>query len=389
LRKVIFTFLIYLSAIPNSYSGWVGSIDERQYVKDWNEYPYNITLQKRSSSGICTAQYFENKYIITAAHCVTDGEIISKFIGSKGEFEAILVKKGDYARESGKMSNDWAVYRVDDPKFYAPNAPFVMLAETTQNNKTVQLSGFSHLRVLTNDELFAIRDVVNEMVDERKFKDLKYSGPNNAQNASTLELDSASDFVKELDNRLASRNPAIDPLFGDYNRLKVVKNCSTFGTITVGKADRFITHNCDSSQGASGGALIIKNGPGYDIVGLVAQTYITLGTDSVLDSAFATRPETYYKEINVSAPKTDDPQPNLWSGFDIPKAPAPQDKPNGDSWSDFSIPKAPAPQDKPTGDSWSDFNIPRARPVQQAKIEPTDKAPSRISSLPTMQRSRR
>jgi hypothetical protein len=368
LKKILSSFLIYLFTIANSYSGWVGSIDERQYVTNWNEYPYNLTLQKKSPSGTCTAQYFMYNYIITAAHCVADGETGSYFIGSKGKFYANLYQKGNYSDTNGNRSHDWAVFRVDDPAFYAPAQPFELLKTTTLNRGNVQLAGFSHLRILADSELMVIRDVVTKMIEEQKYAEMEYTARAGTQNASTIRLVSYSDFVKDLDSRLAAQSPAIAPLFGDSNKLKVVHNCSTTSTVTIVGDDTFIEHNCDSSQGSSGGALAIRDGSKYKIVGLAAMADMILGTDSPIDSLYATRPENYYPENSLimleptpELPK-DDKDDDSWSDFSIPGAKPGDEKTGGGTGSDFSIPGAKPKGEKTGGGTGSDFSIPGAKP---------------------------
>lgn len=295
MRKIL--ALIFGMTVFCAQAGMVGLRDERVYVKNWLEYPYNLTLQmKNELRQICTSQYIAPNKILTAAHCV--GGDSATFSGSNGNFSGTLVAMGDYADDSpyNKAANDWAIYQIkdSDSKYFMPKRWFDVSPTSGIYYGNVQLAGFSSLRVLSTEELEKIRTTLTNVIQEKT---------NTTANLASTAVLSGTELVDTLNKKLKEQH--INPIYGDYNKLKVIKGCSITNI-----SNKFLWHNCDASQGASGGALIIPGMDGYKIVGLMARAIPVFSEqENGQNSSLATRPERYYETAQKLIPSLEPIKP--------------------------------------------------------------------------------
>lgn len=231
-------------------------IDNRKYA-DWGAYPYNMFVLVNYSG---TGQYVAPDLILTSLHLVDqmcyDSEL--DYINQRGcdlldslerEYKGDVVAVGrPYSIMSGKPfdgtgylpSDDWALIRVRDPKFFRYDY-FNVLPQAKTGN--VNNAGFGAMRIVTDAELKIIRKKFIRLLRERY--------PVNNNDDVVLKKIPFTDFIRDLDDALGQDDEdgqAMEPLFQDGDKLK-------FSRCSIEDVENgYFYHRCMGAHGNSGGA---------------------------------------------------------------------------------------------------------------------------------------
>ena len=252
------SFIFVTGIIERGICG-VGDVDNRYYVTDdmWAKPPYNsfvelAVITKRSPDGTewfysCTAQYVAKNLIVSAGHCTEDKPIEYEITNYKKQTFPVRLLHTPYGGGIGELG-DWAIFLVEDPQYYGD--AFFDPVTPTQTTKVIN-AGYGYVRVLTNKDISAIRQILgNENVN------------------GTVGF---KDFLKKFENELIARN--IESLDHDTDRLKasecniVFEDCSLNMTSAcnnqrlphAAKFPQILATTCDSWQGNSGGGYVSGN----------------------------------------------------------------------------------------------------------------------------------
>jgi len=298
-------FFAALFARPGA-AQMVGDADTRVYVDDiWSQYPFNLIVKLKSADGseprggdaFCTGQYVGRDLILTAAHCVkygTGGKV--RIESHKGEWTASLVDMGPFALSGAEADpNDYALYRIDDRaghlKLFSSDPPPFRIEPASHTQTGVSLAGFGGLRRISDMELEQIRRILIALVEQdmRERINSGKSGP--LVQMEDVMVSHGSSFANRLERELAIRG--IRNIYGDTARLKWSPNCA----ITSVDAN-WVGHNCDASQGNSGGAIFYAKQGGYYILGIVSNGKSSFGRDAADGvHSYATKPEKFYGKV--------------------------------------------------------------------------------------------
>lgn len=240
-----FLFLLYLSPL---YAA-TGSSDNRTYV-DWSQPPYNKLVIFYDDTGLCTAQYVWYDIILTARHCVTQDDYFDNFEKIGTEYDIVLYNDTTtpvFLEKYGQnfQTDDWALLRIKDPKFY--NKDFFYVPSTQQYTNVIN-AGFGYMRILSDEEIQQFRTVFNQMITQNQkanFTDL----------VDTLFTEAEKLGIKPLKDRAGTVD--IKGYEWTKYRLKADTNCKIY------KSNYYLEENiqttCDNFSGNSGGAYFNGN----------------------------------------------------------------------------------------------------------------------------------
>lgn len=240
-----FLFLLYLSPL---YAA-TGSSDNRTYV-DWSQPPYNKLVIFYDDTGLCTAQYVWYDIILTARHCVTQDDYFDNFEKIGTEYDIVLYNDTTtpvFLEKYGQnfQTDDWALLRIKDPKFY--NKDFFYVPSTQQYTNVIN-AGFGYMRILSDEEIQQFRTVFNQMITQNQkanFTDL----------VDTLFTEAEKLGIKPLKDRAGTVDIKGNKI--TKYRLKADTNCNI--TKPTGNHTDNIQTTCDNFSGNSGGAYFNGN----------------------------------------------------------------------------------------------------------------------------------
>ncbi|KAM7342420.1 trypsin alpha-4-like [Cochliomyia hominivorax] len=189
-----------------------------------SSFPWQISLQ-RSGSHSCGGSIYNNKIIVTAAHCLQSVSTSvlkvragSSFWNSGGVLVSVAAFKNHEGYNADTMVNDIAVIRLASPLTYSSTIKAIALASTAPaNGAAASVSGWG----------------------------------TTASGSASLPSQ-----LKYVDVKIVNRNQCASSTYGYGNKIKNTMICA----YTVGK---------DSCQGDSGGPLV----SGGVLVGVVSWGY--------------------------------------------------------------------------------------------------------------------
>ena len=266
----------------------IAVIGERTPTDWWRLYPYSQYVYI-AGYGICTGQYVGRDLILTAAHCRRQCGGESCFVlVHNGEFFADIVAFGSY--DKGRLEDDWMLLRVPDPKYFS-RRPFDVLEKGVTSNDAMR-AGFSSLRVIPDEELHVIKELLAEFLQtETK------SGLGGGARPVPLQRTLLSDFDNWLDSRRKNGLPSVNVLNRDFLALKAIHGCKISYSsyeVPIASEGNVVRHFCAATTGDSGGAILVKNGQSYSVAGVSSWMW---NWGDLLDATFATRPELFYKAV--------------------------------------------------------------------------------------------
>ena len=224
MKKITCALFVFLSVFN---IGFAAPVDNREYV-DWKDYPNIVKVlsgQWSTGKGACTGTQI-GKYVLTAAHCILNNELY--IIRNDGTTVAVdLHSKGDINTPDG----DWAILSLHT----TADSQYTISTEITSDFGNTY--GFGTLRILTTEELAKIREHMN-------------NNPETLWNA---------DKASEL---LHGNIPGVGYIYNDGDRLKK-SPCNN-----IMKSGKGIEALCMTSQGNSGGGLLIDN---TKIIGILSK----------------------------------------------------------------------------------------------------------------------
>jgi hypothetical protein len=301
IKKLLLSFTMIMFA-SIAFADMTGKTDTRVYIspEQWKTYPYNITLGAIVwSGGYCTAQYINPRLIATAAHCVSGDSMT--FVGPYGEFTGHLAKVGNPEWDNrGNLvdpKNDWAIYTIDDPRYYSTWGYFDVMPRSQLYSKNVQMTGFGSLRILSDEEIKSIKQIVLKLLNELPPSDIKFTTAYRTPDG--VDLRSSPEFTRALDTELEKNG--IAPIFHDNRNLKLSPKCST---LKLNGLDNQLEHDCNSSPGNSGSALVVENGSKYSVVGILSRGPTSIGNEDIL--SLATQTEYFYPAFTELINKYED-----------------------------------------------------------------------------------
>ena len=272
LRKVLCFSLVCMFYCPTLW-GIMGEHDSREYVKqdEWQKFPYNNIVQLRIYSdqqyAVCTGQYVGSDLILTAHHCVQhlinqdvlDTDIITA-TGKYLRVRTTTVKKGnwDYDKfdEPAVAAQDWLLLRIPAGSPAIKSDSYFDVSNTASVGLTGENWGFGSMRVIRDDELVNIKQIV---IDETrkvcnkdydsfvKGKETLRSQQTADANYITTCLVGALDNINDRlgDKPLTSEEEG-DKLKRSRCRVKSIKN-------------NLLDTDCDTFSGNSGGPFFVNN----------------------------------------------------------------------------------------------------------------------------------
>ena len=255
----VFLSAIFMAGIVAPGFCGVGQSDNRYYVDNamWATAPYNsfvklYAITKREPNGIwfngCTAQYVAKNLIVSAGHCTTDKPIAYEVKNYKGQRFPVRLLQAPFL--SIHELGDWAIFLVEDSRYYSD--AFLDAVTPTQTTKVIN-AGYGYVRILTDQDIRAIRDILGDTVGEKR------------------ELD-VDELVEKFNSELAARGVA--PLDKDSNNLKasechiVFEDCSKDHSAVCNNQTnltrarnypQILGTTCDNWQGNSGGGYVWNN----------------------------------------------------------------------------------------------------------------------------------
>ncbi len=259
-RSVLIGIFCALVSVP-AFAG-VGSVDSREYV-NWADYPQIVHLQMHYDSysfGECTGQYVAPNLILTASHCIKD----KRGLVEQGTNSAINYKREKFPIKliyspqeyrspetsvDPEIGYDWAVFLVEDSRYYLPDRYFNTQILNNDNRVEVYNGGFGWVTKIYDHEIPKLKQEFKNYVDG---------------------LTPDANGVKHYDSNVLGHkfsNVLGRPLQDDFDdhKLKVDSTCS----VSKNVSNKFLTSNCDAWPGNSGGAFIDRQ-TGY-LLGLLTQ----------------------------------------------------------------------------------------------------------------------
>ena len=148
----------------------VGDVDNRYYVTDemWSQSPYNVFVHLSAGGHACTAQYVAKNLIVSAGHCTED---------RPNKYEAYNYKKQTFPvkllytpwvhprDDNMDTPGDYAIFLVEDSRYYSDAFFDVVAPEHTKID--VINAGFGSVRILKNEEIQAIREIIGSKLGAR------------------------------------------------------------------------------------------------------------------------------------------------------------------------------------------------------------------------------
>ena len=188
----------------------IGDNDNRYYVDSemWAKEPYNKFVYFKIghkylgefwSEGTCSEQYVAPNLILSAGHCVGDKKAKYKAVNYKNEEFDLVLAYTEYTGEDVNGINDWAVWLVKDSKYYSDN--FFEFDTITKQTEFIN-AGWGWVRILTNDEIRRIFDLMTWLYDDN----------NSSKNMSVGEISNKLD--KDM------KDFGMEPIYDTKHRLK-------------------------------------------------------------------------------------------------------------------------------------------------------------------------
>lgn len=258
MRDFFKAFLLSVFFVPGiilpGFCG-VGNTDERFYIEPymWEQHPYrNFVLlrqcvlelenQKYFKSqkcfSMCSAQYIAPNLILSAAHCVkpyANAYVAENYKGQKEYLK--LLDKGQYTEKGG--IGDWAIFLVEHEYFYSDD--FFNVKKASSRTKVLN-AGWGTTRILSEQELKTIREIINGIAEEYDLSD-------------EYDVDT---FNSLLEQRMSEKG--IEPLEDKEGKLKASECEIVFENMSnLPRSEKFphvLATTCDSWSGNSGGGYI-------------------------------------------------------------------------------------------------------------------------------------
>ena len=174
--RAIFVVCFCVSFCVQAFAG-VGDYDKRQKA-DWTSDKFSkyVSIGGKDFSQ-CTGQYVAPNLILTAAHCyqgqqvgVID-DVYNPVINKNDSFKAKLVKLGNYrSGDSGSRKQDYAILLVQDKNNYYTKGAFdIGVLDATQEYESIINAGFGWVRILSNEEVDFLRNILNNELKTVKY----------------------------------------------------------------------------------------------------------------------------------------------------------------------------------------------------------------------------
>lgn len=304
--------------------GWLG--DRPSYVAPsipniWNTSPYNSIVRICQSSGCGTGDFISPRHVITNAHvseeCGMSGSANCQIYTSDGEIlQGRVVFYGatglsDRSKWLANIDKDWQILEIVDNYCRKEYRDFADGASATETG--LWRAGFGSLRVLTNEDIRAIRAAYTEYVRVT----------NDGSSKGMLINDHDPNYLTKYKvffdefTRITGKDFNRD-YNSDGHTLKLINNCKFDGLDQGIPSGRVVLHNCDAWGGDSGST--IKRKSNNNIVGLENEFWAYITTNEVENADGALLVYKFIYEPNIQSAiekakkdcenwKPDDPKP--------------------------------------------------------------------------------
>lgn len=294
-RKILLLSLMCIFYCPALYA-IMGENDSREYVtqEDWATSPYNnivrLEIYKPNNRvAVCTAQYVDSDLILTAYHCISSvvhkPQIELDIITATDTFteqRANIVKKGKWkdgeSQSFAVTAQDWALLRLPQGSPAIKENGHFDITNNVKKGATAENWGFGGLRVIRDDELEKIKQIViaetGKVCKDEQGNLVTYQ----AFLASNKKVNEAQYLTGCLGGALTEINKQLDkPLTDPEETTRLKKSVCKIVDIR----DSALKTDCDLYMGNSGGPLF----DGNKLLG-VAST-VTFGFTDARESRFA------------------------------------------------------------------------------------------------------
>lgn len=318
------------SADKRTVIGWLGN--RPSYVAPsipniWNTSPYNSIVRICQSSGCGTGDFISPRHVITNAHvseeCGMSGSSNCQIYTSDGEIlQGRVVFYGatglsDRSKWLANIDKDWQILEIVDN--YCRKEYRIPAAEMPSITASgLWRAGFGSLRVLTNEDIRAIRAAYTEYVRVT----------NDGSSKGMLINDHDPNYLTKYKvffdefTRITGKDFNRD-YNSDGHTLKLINNCKFDGLDQGIPGGRVVLHNCDAWGGDSGST--IKRKSNNNIVGLENEfwAYITTNEVENADGALLVYKFIYDPNIQSAIEKAQKDCENWMPGKPDPITPEP------------------------------------------------------------------